>query len=283
MTAAVPVKATTQLDYGRRIARVMAYIDENLDGDLKLDRLAEVACFSPYHFHRIYRWITGETVADTIRRLRLHRAANELARQAASIERVARRAGYGSVEAFSRAFAADHGRPPAAFRADQLAPFPRNGDDTMDVTIKTFEPAHVAALAHRGDYTQIGRSFEQLSAWAAPRGLMDRPTRILALFYDDPESVPQAELRSDACIEVPPGTAVEGEIKLLTVPAGRMASVIHKGPYAELHRVYSALYGGWLPQSGEEAADRPPIEVYLNSPRDNPPSEWLTEVLLPLK
>ncbi len=51
----------------------------------------------------------------------------------------------------------------------------------------------------------------------------------------------------------------------------------------ELHRVYRELYGVWLPQSGEEAADRPPIELYVNSPRDVPPSEWLTEVFLPLK
>jgi AraC family transcriptional regulator len=276
-------KATTQLDYGRRIARVMAYIDENLDGDLSLETLAAIACFSPYHFHRIYRWTTRETVADTIRRLRLHRAANELARQAASIERVARRAGYGSVEAFSRAFAADHGRPPAAFRADQLAPFTSDGEDPMDVTIKTFAPAHVAALPHRGEYSAIGRSFEQLAAWAAPRGLMAEPFRVLGVFYDDPDSVPMSELRSDACFEVPPGTPVGDGVTLKVIPGGRAASVIHKGPYAELHRVYRELYGVWLPQSGEEADDRPPVEQYLNSPRDVPPSEWLTEVFLPLK
>jgi AraC family transcriptional regulator len=64
---------------------------------------------------------------------------------------------------------------------------------------------------------------------------------------------------------------------------GRAASVVHKGPFTELSRVYRGLYRDWLPDSGEEAADRPPIEVYLNDPREAPPSEWLTEVFIPLK
>ena len=111
------IKPQTRIDYARRVTLVIDHIADNLDADLSLERLAEIACFSPYHFHRIYRSITGETVADTIRRLRLHRAAGELARSVYPIGRIARRAGYGSVEAFTRAFGSDHGEPPGAFRA----------------------------------------------------------------------------------------------------------------------------------------------------------------------
>jgi AraC family transcriptional regulator len=274
-------KTATRIEYGRRIARVAAHIEAHLDGDLSLETLAGVACFSPYHFHRIYRSITGETVTDTIRRLRLNRAAAELATSAA-VERVARRAGYGSVEAFSRAFAAGYGKPPGVFRAHQLA-HSRNGDETMDVTIKTFDEAHVAILPHRGEYNAIGSTFDRLAAWAGPRGLLNPSTRSFGVFYDDPDTVPMAELRSDACFEVPAGTPVADGVALKTIPAGRAASVVHKGPYTDLHRVYRALYRDWLPHSGEEAADRPPFEQYLNNPREHPPSEWLTEVFLPLK
>ena len=56
------LRAQTQSDYGRRIDRVMRHIGEHLDDPLDLDRLAEVACFSPFHFHRIYRQVVGETV-----------------------------------------------------------------------------------------------------------------------------------------------------------------------------------------------------------------------------
>jgi AraC family transcriptional regulator len=70
---------------------------------------------------------------------------------------------------------------------------------------------------------------------------------------------------------------------LRSLAPGRVATLVHKGPYAELERVYRILYEEWLPESGEEADDRPCFEQYLNNPRDVPPSEWLTEVFLPLK
>jgi methylphosphotriester-DNA--protein-cysteine methyltransferase len=70
-------KPATVLDYSRRIERVARHIGAHLDQPLELGALAEVACFSPCHFHRIYRALSGETVAETIRRHRLHRAAGE--------------------------------------------------------------------------------------------------------------------------------------------------------------------------------------------------------------
>jgi AraC family transcriptional regulator len=276
-------KRTTRIEYGRRIARVAAHIDRNLDGDLSLETLAGIACFSPYHFHRIYRWVTGETVTDTVRRLRLFRAAKALSQSGLPIETVARQAGYGSVEAFTRAFAADYGKPPGIFRAHQLASNAIKGDMSMDVTIKTYPQALVAALPHQGDYNDIGSTFDRLTAWAAPRALLNGQARMLGVYYDDPDTVPTDELRSDACLDVPSGTEVEGGVTLKIIPAGRAAAVVHKGPYTELPRVYRALYRDWLPNSGEEAADRPPFEVYLNDPRAAPPAEWLTEVFLPLK
>lgn len=278
-------KPATRIDYGHRVQRVMAYIGERLDEDLTLDRLAEIACFSPHHFHRIYRGITGETAFDTVRRLRLHRAAGELAGSGRPIAEIARRAGYASVEAFTRAFAALHEHPPATFRARQLRSMPptQGGDDMTDVTIKRFDGALLAALPHRGDYQAIGGRFEELTAWAGANGLFERPRRWFAIYYDDPVTVPEPDLRSEACVEIEPGrTLAPGMIERRLEP-GRFATIVHKGPYAELERVYRWLYGEWLPASGEEAADRPSFEEYLNNPREVPPSDWLTEIFLPLR
>jgi AraC-like DNA-binding protein len=82
--------------YSERIQRVVDYVAVHLDETLDLEKLSGVACFSPYHFHRIYRGLLGETVNDTVRRLRLHRAAVDLLDRELSIERAARRAGFGS-------------------------------------------------------------------------------------------------------------------------------------------------------------------------------------------
>ncbi|MDF2813649.1 MAG: AraC family transcriptional regulator [Microvirga sp.] len=281
----IQTRPTTRIDYSRRVARVMAYINDHLDEDLPLERLAEIACFSPCHFHRIYRLIAGETASDTVRRLRLHRAANELARSGKPIERIARRAGYGSIEAFTRAFGADHGQPPAAYRS-RLTPFhPQpNGDTIMQpVTIKSFEGARLAALEHRGDYQQIGKRFDALAAWAGGHGLLDQPRRWFGIYYDDPESVPKERLHSEAALEIDADTPLGEGMQRRELPPMRVASIIHKGPYAELERTYRILYGEWLPASGEEAADQPCFEHYVNDARTTPPSELLTEIMLPLK
>ncbi len=102
-------KPLTARDYHRRIDLVIAHIGAHLDDPLDLDALAAVACFSPYHFHRIYRSVMGETAAETMRRLRLHRASGEIIQSTTPVARIARRAGYGSVAAFTRAFTSAYG------------------------------------------------------------------------------------------------------------------------------------------------------------------------------
>src|ERR671922_1966243 len=122
--------------YADRLERVFTWLADHLDDTVDLTRLADVACLSPYHFHRVYRATHGETVADTVRRLRLHRAAVELITGELPVARVARRAGYRSQEAFTRAFKAAYGVPPARYRASFVpAPTPRRAEDAMDTTI----------------------------------------------------------------------------------------------------------------------------------------------------
>lgn len=278
-------KHETRLDYGRRIARVTDYIAANLDAELNVERLAAVATFSPFHFHRIYREATGETLADTVRRMRLHRAAVELTRENTPLERIAKRAGYGTLAAFSRAFSADYGVPPGAYRlrGTLLPPNPKrseSGPVPYRVEIKSFAGARLAAIEHRGDYQTIGNSFAKLQIWFAARELP--MNRSFGIYFDDPESVPEKHLRAEAGLVTEEDVSGAGEIRIVLIPAMRCASVLHKGPYAELERAYRHLFRDWLPGSGCEAADFPCFEEYLNDPRETAASELLTRVHLPI-
>ena len=92
-------------------------------------------------------------------------------------------------------------------------------------------------------------------------------------------------LRSFASVNVPAGadpTAL-APLEVRDLPGGRYAIAIHKGPYADLHLTWDRLFSAWLPQSGEEAEDRPAVEEYLNNPRDTPPADLMTAVCLALK
>jgi AraC family transcriptional regulator len=292
-------RARTQ-DYAIRLERVVSWLADHLDDTLDLARLADVACMSPYHFHRLYHAMQGETAADTVRRLRLHRAAVELIAGERPVPRIAHRAGYGSQEAFTRAFKAAYGVPPARYgkkcRQDvsvdraALVPMFTTGrmEDEMEtisyqVTIRETPAIRVAALAHRGDYQTIATTFQRLSTIAAGQGLFGPATRSFGIYYDDPSATPSDALRSDACLTVPDGWTPNGELQLREVRGGRYAVVLHVGPYAELERPYKWLYGTWLEQSGEEAADAPCVEEYLNDARTMPPTELSTEIWLPLR
>ena len=279
-------KPETRMDYGRRIARVADHIAANLDENLTVENLAAVAFFSPFHFHRIYREATGETLADTVRRLRLHRAAVELTREEAPLERIARRAGYGTLAAFSRAFAADYGVPPGAYRlrGKLLPPAPKKPyavKADYHVTVAPFEGVRLAAIEHRGDYQAVGNSFAKVLTFFAASGLPFM--RSFGIYFDDPESVPESELRAEAGLATNANIPAHAKIREVKIPASLCASILHKGPYAELERVYRHLFRDWLPTSGYEAGDFPCFEEYLNDPRELPPTEWLTRVNLPLK
>ena len=283
-------RLTTRSDYAMRLERVFRWLADHLDDTLDLSRLADVAAMSPYHFHRIYHAMQGETAAETVRRLRLHRAAVELITGELPVARIAGRAGYGSQEAFTRAFKAAYGVPPARYRAS-FVPSPTLGrtEDAMDTTmayqatIRETPALRVAALAHTGDYMNIGSTFERLMAMAAGQDLLGPWTRSFGIYYDDPASTPREALRADACVTLPDGKLPDGDLQLREIRGGRYAVTLHVGPYAELHFPYTWLYGTWLPTSGEEAAHAPSIEEYLNDARVVPPSDLRTEIWLPLR
>lgn len=271
--------------YQSRIERCLQYIGENLDKECSLEILADVACFSPYHFHRIYHAIVGETAAETLRRLRLQRAAGDLIGQKFSLNRIAKRAGYGSQAAFSRAFRAAFGLPPGRYQGQTitLKEKMKGKLDMLEITIKEKNTIHCAALSHLGDYMEIGTVFERLMTQAGSMGLLQGPPDTYGIYHDDPNTVAKNRLRSQACLAVEVQWTPKNELQKIDIQKGRYACALHIGPYAELSVSYDWLYGTWLPEMKEEADDRPVVEHYLNNPRDTKPYELRTEIWVPIK
>ncbi len=287
MSIAVTTTTPDRVDYADRLNRVTAHIYDHLDDDIDLNRLADVACLSPYHWHRVYHAMQGETIAATVRRLRLHRASGMLAYTTMTLEAIAAKSGYSSVQAFSRAFHADYGMPPARYRNEGAhtafqPPARGEGTATFPVAIRSVEPMQVVAIDHVGSYMQIGKAFDPLFGWCATKGVLGPQSRMLGVFYDDPLSVPETELRSRACVAISGEVATELPVICAEIPGGRHAVLRFRGPYAAMRAAYQWLYGEWLSQSGEEPADAPVFEEYLNSPRDTAPNDLLTDIYLPL-
>jgi len=281
-------EAAHQRHYDARLSRVTAYIHDHLDDELDLNRLADIACVSPYHWHRIYHAIHGETIAATVKRLRLHRAAGYLAHSAMAIKEVAEKSGYGSVQSFTRLFHAAYGMPPARYRKEgshQQFKSQQAAEIAMsyDVKIASQPPLTAVTLDHQGSYMLIGRAFDTLFGWLGSRNLIGPGTRSIGVYLDDPSIVPETQLRSKAGVILNQPIALEAPLALTEVAGGTYAVLTYKGPYADMKFAYQWLYGTWLVQSGREAADAPVYEEYLNDPRNTAPTELLTAIYLPLR
>jgi AraC family transcriptional regulator len=115
-----PGVSTSRAEYVQRINRTMDFIDTHLAEPLPLERLAGVAAFSKYHFHRIFYAQVGETPGQYVQRLRIEKAAMlVLAHRDRTITDIAYSVGFSDVAAFSRAFRQAHGMSASKFRAER--------------------------------------------------------------------------------------------------------------------------------------------------------------------
>ncbi len=294
------MKDCTRESYESRIMKVQLFIQRHLEEKLSLHELAHEACFSPYHFHRIFHAMVGEPVKEYVRRLRLERAAFELLYTQRPVTEIAFASGYEAHESFSRAFARNFGQTPSAYRAAKRAEIepdpvkrrPRfvatildkeETDMNMDIQVKPFDPIHVAFVRHVGPYPECGQAWMKLCEAPQIQRHLTPEAFFVGISYDNPDITEPEKIRMDCCIAVPKGFEAEGEIHVQTIAGGDYAVHLHKGSYDGLHDKYRRLYGDWLPASGFEAAESPSLEVYLNSPEKVAPEDLLTEIRIPVK
>lgn len=277
------MKPETKSLYIQRLDPVLRWLASYPDADPDLHRLADLACLSPYHFHRVYRAMMGETVNATVQRIRMHRAAVALAGSQAPLRDVAQRAGYESDAAFNRAFGAVFGIPPGRYRAARSQPPDPKELAMYPIAIEHFPGVTLAALAHRGSYQEIGSAFTRAFMLAMGQGLASPETIGFGVYFDDPEQVPESQLRSLAGMPVAADAELGGELERFDIPAGRCAILTYTGPYNEMSKPYQWMFSEWLPASGMVPADFPMFEQYVNDPRTTPPAQLQTRICLPLK
>ena len=298
------MRTVTLQDYKRRMLRVLVHIQQHLDEPLALEDLAVLACFSPYHFHRVFKGMVGETLMEHIRRLRLERAASQLILSQKPVTDIAFDAGYESHEAFTRSFHALFGRSPSQYRsARRRPPWPDSPSGThfaarepaahfktmhprrkvMEVKIRLMEPFRVAFMRHLGPYSTVGDTWDKILPVLGKEGRLGGNPMLLGICHDDPEVTPPDKVRYDACVSVDDSFAPEGEIGVQIIAGGDYAMTTHFGPYEKLGETYTQLLGQWLPRSGRELRAAPCFEVYLNDPQSTDAVDLLTDVYAPLK
>ena len=298
-----PTKPETLNAWKERLLRVLVHIQQHLDEPLSLDDLAARAFLSPFHFHRIFTGMMGESLKGHIRRLRLERAATRLKLSRMSVLDVALEAGYETHESFTRAFQSNFGRSPSSYRASHAPPrflqapsgvhyrghrAPRSfraaaapGRDRR-VDIRALQPMRVAFMRHVGPYRKVGAVWDRFLMTLGKDGFLGAGTQFLGICHDDPDVTPPRRIRYDVCATVDPGFRPGGDIGVQTVPGGDHAVLTHVGPYDRINESYAQLLGRWLPRSGRDLRPTPCFETYLNSPENTDPEDLITDLHAPL-
>lgn len=151
-----------------------------------------------------------------------------------------------------------------------------------NITYQTLADLEVVSLQHNGSYLQISQAFSRLGSWLGARNLITQESQMIALYYDDPATVAENQLRSRACFSISKACSLESPMERVTIAGGKYAVLRHRGSYDALSAAYEWLFGTWLLQSGCELRDAPPFEKYLNTPMDTAPADLLTDIYLPL-
>lgn len=226
------------IDYRRRLIPVLRALEQ--DPDLSIEALADRACLSLYHFHRVFTAVAGEAPGEMCRRLRMQRAAWQLCYTDASVTTIALGAGLASSQAFAKAFRRHYGCTPGAFRrdksknghllskdghaSDRLLPYAEDHSSARSNTMKTIE-MDARTLAYIRVTGPYGEGYDpvcgQLHQWASARGLAQGEW--IFIYHDNPEVTPPAQCRTDIGVTVPAGTVGAGEVEIQLIPAGRYA------------------------------------------------------------
>ncbi|MCL3782030.1 AraC family transcriptional regulator [Prolixibacteraceae bacterium JC049] len=259
--------------YSQRVELVIDYIEENIDSKLHLEQLAEVALFSKYHFHRIFKSVTGDSLNTYIKRLRMVKAYRLLqVDKMLSIQELAIKTGYNSTANFSRDFKGYHGISPTQAR---------NSDKVLEKQVTTVKPSKLN-IAFKGiqyipdhfvlfkkittgyDTELIPKISCELYQIAMENQFNIK--QFIGIGYDDPAYTPADKCKFDMCISVDKNelpTPLPCTSK--TIKGGKFAVFYFQGYKDDISVAWDYLFKDWLVNSSYLPDDRPQLEMYLES------------------
>lgn len=282
-------------EYRERINRIIKAIIRNPGDEWSTQSLAGLAGISAFHFHRIFRALTGETMFAFLQRRRLLRAMELIGEGGFTLTEIALECGFDSGSSLSRAFRKQLHCSPTQYRKQRSSPLlpparPRQSKkDRILVEVRKAPARNAVIVERKGMIEQnfnqaateafrvLVREIQRVNGWQAIR-------ETIGMCPDEASLVPDAEARYQAgflCYGKLP-TIKNTEVKRVKIPGGKWAVSLHQGSYETLWQSWNRLYRDWLPASGYALRDTAPFEIYLNNKKQVPSRQLRTEIWIPI-
>ncbi len=288
------MKKTTEAHL-ESLTRALQFIENNLYKKILLKEIAREAYLSEFHFHRVFKSLTGETVKDFVLRLKIERSALRLQHSQDSIGQIAFDNGYENHETFTRAFKKYFQCTPQEYRetvrqitATKQSNYLSNNINletlhTEEPTIRYLPDLHLAYIRHTGSYDRVEHSFQRLMLWAGKQFVLKLKPTTLGIVHDNPDLTDEEKVRFDACVVVRKEVKPVGEIGYKKIEGGKFAIFRYKGAYDNFPMVYDYIYSVCLFERNWELADKPALEWYIQSPPWYKPENYVTDFCVPIK
>ena len=298
-----------KIDYKNRIDRVFKYIDENLDAELSLSSVSNVAFFSPYHFHRVFKFITSETLNEYITRRRIEKAALELIHKKKGISEIATSCGFNDNSSFTRAFKKYYEVSPTLFRKQNPNRFSKIrqleskiGQEYPDfekyiciinnlkkwtvmnanIKIKQTPELNLAGVTHIG-INGVEPVFEKLIKWANSKDFLSDPNAKMGrIFYDSIKVTAPDKVRMSIFLTTTQEFEPEGEINKLTINQDKCIVGRFEITPNEFEKSWTGLFI-WMNENGYKKSAANPFEIYHNDFREHPENKFIVDLFIPIE
>ncbi len=298
-----------QADYQHRVNRVFKYIDENLEGNLSLQAVSDIAFFSPYHFHRVFKFVTDETLNEYVTRRKIEKAALELIHRDHSITEIAAICGFKDHSSFTRSFKKFYNLSPSLFRKQNSNEFSKirqlesnNGQTYPDyekyiciinnlknwvtmnakIDIKEISEMNLAGITHIGMHG-VENAFEKLIKWANSKNLLHHPeAKMGRIFYDSFKVTSPTKIRMDLFLVSNQVFEAKGEIHELSIRKGKCIVGRFEITPNDFEKAWTGLFV-WMNENGYKKSVENPFEIYHNDFRQHPENKFIVDLHIPIE
>lgn len=297
----------TEMEHRKRINQVFHYIEAHLDADLSLAILSGVAHFSPFHFHRIFKMMTGETLNEYVTRQRIEKLASDLIHKKTSITELSFQKGFDNNSSFTRTFKKFYGVSPTAFRKQNTNRLGRirqlnskNGqvDTALEkyfcmlndhknwiemnakIEIKEMAPLRLAYVSSIGPQ-HLAEAYQQLTQWATPRGLAEIG-KFTTIYHDSFKMTAYDKIRLSACVILDKQVEISNEIGLTSIEGGKFIVGRFEIGWEDFTKSWTGLFI-WMKENGYTKREGNPFEIYQNNFQEHPEKKSIVDFYLPVE